>query len=41
MNSQDMPEDKKKKKGILTRFLDWIAKGTRQADKRGQGAGNC
>lgn len=36
-----MPEskDKKKKtkKNAWSRFMDWIARGTRQAEKRGQG----
>jgi hypothetical protein len=30
-------ENKKKKKGIWARLLDWIARGTQQAPKKGQG----
>ncbi len=32
---------KKKKKGMLTRFLDWLTKGVLQAEKRGRGPGHC
>ncbi len=36
-----MPESKikknKKNKNLWSRFMDWIARGTRQAEKKGQG----
>ncbi len=41
MKPKKMSDEKKKKKGILIRFFDWIAKGARQAEKRGQGPGHC
>ncbi len=41
MKPKKMSEDKKTKKGSLTRCFDWIAKGARQAEKRGQGPGHC
>ncbi len=34
-------KQKKKKKGLLTRFLDWLTKGVLQAEKRGRDPGHC
>lgn len=35
--SESIAEDKKKKKGIWSKFMAWIARGARQAEKQGQG----
>ncbi len=31
-----MTESSKKKKGAWIRFIEWIARGTKQAEKKGQ-----